>query len=206
MAETQKGIGENMKKYKTLIIFSAVFVVLVGLYFVMNYINEMQAEKEQTETIMMTEVSGVTSVEYSDGETTVSFVKEDDAWKLSDDAETDIVLDNDAVQTIVDSLSQIESVRVLEGAGELSEYGLDEPTYSIRLKTESGTEVKVYIGSTTGENYYATIGDKVVVYVIGSSAVDSLEFDVTILEAEEETIDETTESDTAEDSAETTEE
>ncbi len=178
MAETQKGIGEVMKKYKTLIIFSAVFLALVALYFVMNYANKMQAEKDQTETIMMTELSGVTSVEYTDGESTVSFVKEDDAWKLSDDTEKDMVLDNDAVQTIVDSLSQIESVRVLEGAGELSEYGLEDAAYTIKLTTESGAEVEVYIGSATGENYYAAVGDKVVVYVIDSTAVDALEFDV----------------------------
>ena len=172
-----------MKKYRTMITFLAIFVVLVALYFFMNYVNKVQAEKEQEETIMVTQISDLASMEYTDGETTLSFVKEDDAWKLSDNDETS--LDNDAVETIADALCQVAAVRVLSGADELSSYGLEEPAYTISLETESGTEVTLYIGDATGENYYATIGDKVVVCVIDSSVVDSLEFDVTALEAEE---------------------
>lgn len=172
-----------MKKYRTMITFLAIFVVLVALYFFMNYVNKVQAEKEQGETIMVTQISDLASMEYTDGETTLSFVKEDDAWKLSDNDETS--LDNDAVETIADALCQVAAVRVLSGADELSSYGLEEPAYTISLETESGTEVTLYIGDATGENYYATIGDKVVVCVIDSSVVDSLEFDVTALEAEE---------------------
>ena len=173
-----------MKKYRTMIIFSAIFVILFGLYFGMKYMNKLQAEKEQDETIMVTDLWQLSSMEYTDGETTLSFVKEKDAWKLSGDDTTN--LDNDAVQTIADTLCQIAAVRVLEGADELSSYGLEKPAYTISLETEAGTEVTLYIGDATGENYYATIGDKVVVYVIDSSAVDALEFDVTALEVEEE--------------------
>ena len=173
-----------MKKYKTLIVFFAVFVVLIGLYFAMKYANKIQAEKEQGDTIMVTALSNLASMEYKDGESTISLEKEDDEWKLVDNAE--MKLDSDAVQTIADTLSQVASLRVLEGAGELSEYGLDDPAYTIQLTTESGKEVAFYIGDATGENYYATIDDKVVVYVIDSSAADALEFDVTALEKEEE--------------------
>ena len=167
-----------MKKYKTLIVFFAVFVVLIGLYFAMKYANKIQAEKEQGDTIMVTALSNLASMEYTDGESTISL----DEWKLVDNAE--MKLDSDAVQTIADTLSQVASLRVLEGAGELSEYGLDDPAYTIQLTTESGKEVAFYIGDATGENYYATIDDKVVVYVIDSSAADALEFDVTALEEE----------------------
>lgn len=193
MAQAQKGIGDKMKKYRTMIVFLVIFVVLVGLYFVMNYVNKVQTEKEQDETIMVTQIANLASMEYTDGETTLSFVKEDDAWKLADDDET--TLDNDAVETIADTLCQVASVRVLSGADELSSYGLDEPAYTITLETESGTEITLYIGDATGENYYATIGDKVVVYVIDSSVADALEFDITSLEAaeEEETTEETAE-------------
>lgn len=180
-----------MKKYKTMIIFSAIFVILFGLYFGMKYMNKIQAEKEQGETIMVTELGELSSMEYTDGETTLSFVKEEDVWKLSGDDTTN--LDSDAVQTIADTLCQVAAIRVLSGADELASYGLDEATYTISLETESGTEIKLYIGDATGENYYATIGDKVVVYVIDSSAVDALEFDVTVLEAEEEAEEETSE-------------
>ena len=194
MVKAQKGIGVNMKKHRTMMIFLAIFVVLFGLYFLMKHLNQIQADKEQGETIMVTQLEDLTSMEYTDGETTISFVKEEDAWKQSGD--DSINLDNDAVQTIADTLCQIAAVRVLEGADELSSYGLEEPAYTISLETESGTAVTLYIGDATGENYYATTGDKVVVCVIDSSAVDALEFDIAVLVAEEEaeTEDETSES------------
>lgn len=191
MVKAQKGIGVGMKKYRTLIVFLAAFVVLVGLYFLMQYVNKVQAENEQDETIMVTELGDLAAMEYTDEETTMSFTKSEGVWTVTDNNE--ISLDSDAVDTIANTLSRVQAVRVLEGADELSSYGLEEPTYTITLKTESGAEVTLYIGDAIDGNYYATIGDKVVVYVIGSSAVDALEFDITALEAEEEVEGTTTE-------------
>lgn len=183
-----------MKKYKTMIIFIAVFVVLFGLYFVMGLVNKSQSQKELEDTIMVTELSNITSVEYTDGETTMSFTKTEGVWTATDNDE--INLDSSAVETIVSAVSYIEAVRILEGADELSAYGLEEPTYTITMKTEAGKEVTLYIGNSVDGNYYATTGDKVVVYVIGSSAADALEFDITALEAEEEVEEETSTEDT----------
>ena len=180
-----------MKKYKSLITFLGIFVVLLALYFVMNHINKSQAERSLEESIMVTEVSGLNSMEYTDGETTMSFTKEEDEWKAADNAELN--LDYDAVETIADALCQVEAVRVLSGADELSSYGLEEPAYTITMETESETEITLYIGDATDENYYATVGDKVVVYVIDSTVVDVLEFDITTLEKAEDTAEETVE-------------
>lgn len=191
MVKAQKGIGIGMKKYRTMIILLAVFVVLIGLYFLMQYVNKAQAENEQDETIMVTELGALAAMEYTDGATIMSFTSSEGVWTVTDNNE--ISLDSDAVDTIANTLSRVQAVRVLEGADELSSYGLEEPTYTITLKTESGAEVTLYIGDAIDGNYYATIGDKVVVYVIGSSAVDALEFDITVLEAEEEVEDTTTE-------------
>lgn len=184
MAQAQKGIGGGMKKHRTMITLLAIFVILIVLYFIMGQMNKAQKEKNQEETIMVTEISDLVSMEYTDGETTLSFVKEEDAWKSADN--TELSLDNDSVETIASALCQVAAVRVLEGADELSSYGLEEPAYTITLETESGNEITLYIGDATGENYYATIGDKVVVYVIDSSVVDALELDIIALEAEEE--------------------
>lgn len=173
-----------MKKYKSMIILLAVFVVFFVLYFVMGKINDYQATKDVEETIMVTDFDSLVSLEYTDGETTMSFVKEDDVWKAADDEEFN--LDSDSVESIANVLAQVEAVRVLEGADELSSYGLDNPAYTITMETESGTTLTLYIGDAVDENYYATTNDKVVVYTIGSSPVTYLEFDITALEAEEE--------------------
>ena len=194
MVEAQKGIGIGMEKYRTMIILLVIFIVLIGLYFLMQYVNKVQAEKGQDETIMVTEIANLSAMEYKDGETTMSFTNSEGVWTVTDNSE--INLDSDAVDTIASALSQVQAVRVLEGADELSSYGLEEPAYTITLKTEAGTEVTLYIGNAIDDNYYATTGDKIVVYVIGSSAVDALEFDMTVLEAEvveETTTEETTE-------------
>lgn len=188
-----------MKKYKSMIILLAVFVVFFVLYFVMGKINEQQAANDADETIMVTDFDSLVSLEYTNGETTMSFVKEDGVWKVSDN--TEITLDSDAVETIANALSQIEAVRVLEGADELSSYGLDESAYTITMEDESGVTMTLYIGDAVEENYYATTNDKVVVYTIGSSAVTNLEFDMTVLEAEEEEeTEETYDESTGEDS------
>lgn len=203
MVKAQKGIGISMKKYRTMIILLAVFVVLIGLYFLMQYVNKIQTEKGQDETIMVTEIGNLSAMEYTDGETTMSFTKSEGVWTVTDNSE--INLDSDAVDTIANALSQVQAVRVLEGADELSSYGLEEPEYTIKLKADSGTEVTLYIGDAVDGNYYATIGDKVVIYVIGNFAVDALEFDITALEAEEEVKEETNTEGTTENTGEVSE-
>ena len=116
----------------------------------------------------------------------------------------EIALGSDSVETIANTLSQVAAVRVLEGADALSSYGLEEPAYTITMESEIGVAMTLYIGEAAGDNYYATTNDKVVVYTIGSSAVSAMEFDVTVLEAEEETTEEGTEDETSEDASEDT--
>ncbi len=203
MVETKKGIGEVMKQYKSMIILLGVFVVLIGLYFGVGAISKYQAEKDTEEVYMLTELSGLTYMEYTDGETTMSFTNTDGTWTVTNDAS--ITLDSTSVESIANTLCQLEAARVLEGADELSSYGLEEPAYTIKMVDESGNTTTVYIGDATEGNYYATFNDKIVVYVIDSTAVNTMEFDITALEAEEETTEETSEesdSDTTEETAE----
>ncbi len=180
-----------MKKYKSMIILLAVFIVIFALYFVMKVVNENQGDNDIEETIMVTDFDALVSLEYTNGETTMSFVKEEGTWKVKENDE--ITLDSDSVETIANTLSQVAAVRVLEGADELASYGLDKPAYTITMESETGVTMTLYIGEAAGDNYYATTNDKVVVYTIGSSAASVLEFDVTTLEAEEETSEDTTE-------------
>ena len=54
------------------------------------------------------------------------------------------------------------------------------------MKDVNGKETTLYIGDATGDDYYATVDDKKIIYTIGTSAVDALEFDLTTLEVVEE--------------------
>lgn len=121
-----------MKKHKSMFLLLEIFLLLVVLYFVMSQVNKKQAEKENKETIMVTNLSNVVSLEYTDGEDTISFVKEEGVWYAADNKELN--LDSELVQEMVDELSRIAAVRKLEGADEPEAYGLDNPLYTITLE------------------------------------------------------------------------
>ena len=99
-----------MKKYRTMIIMLAICVVLIVAYFIMAAVNEKQKEQQAEEPIMVTDEENLVSMEYTDGETTMSYVKEDDEWSLADDEET--VLDSEAVESIASTLSKVASIRL----------------------------------------------------------------------------------------------
>ena len=178
-----------MKQHKTMITLLAVLLICVGLYFVMGVISEKQAEKEMEEDIMVTNLVSLESLEYTDGSATLSFVKEDGTWYVADDK--DFALDSSMVASIEDALVDIMAERKLDGADGLEAYGLDEPLYTVTMKDENGKETTLYIGDGTEEYYYATVNEKAVVYTIGTTTVDALEFDLAALEVvEEETVEE----------------
>ncbi len=182
-----------MKQHRTMITLLAVLVVCVGLYFLMGAIADKEEEKELKQDIPVTNLTDLVSLEYTDGKKTLSFVKEDDTWHVADDK--DFALDQSKVETMENVLTDVMAVRQLEGADELSAYGLEEPAYTITMKDANGKETTLYIGDATGDNYYATVDDKKLIYTVGSSVADALELDLSKMEVVEE-------EETAEDSSE----
>lgn len=207
MAQTKKGIGDRVKKHKTLYILLAAFALLMILYFVMVQVNKKKAEEEaakDAEVTFVTDISDVTFMEYTDGETVMSFVKEDDTWYVKDNKE--LALDSTTVDAVMNAVCQVEAVRVLEDADAPEAYGLEEAAYTITLKNDAGDEVVLYIGDLTGDDYYATVDDKEIIYTIDYTAVSALDFDISTFEAiEEEDTESTDEGAESTDDAETTE-
>lgn len=181
-----------MKKYKSMIIGVAVLVCLIAVYFISGAVKKKQEEAAGEPAIMVTNIYDVTEMTYTDGSTTLSFVKENEVWY--DATDKDFALDSVQVETIADSLRQIEATRLLEGADEPAAYGLDEPVYTITLKNQDAVVTTVYIGDTTDAGYYVTTDDKTTIYTVSSSVVSAMEFDKSALEVvEEETEAEETE-------------
>jgi len=180
-----------MKKYKSMIIGVAVLICLIAVYFISGIMKKQQEEAAGEPAIMVTNIYDVVELTYTDGSTTLSFVKENDVWYDATDKE--FALDGDQIETMVNSLRQIEATRLLEGADEPAVYGLDEPAYTITLKDGDAVETMIYIGNTTDSGYYVTINDKTTIYTISSSVVSSMEFDKSALEVVEEETEEGTE-------------
>lgn len=181
-----------MKKYKSLICLLSVLVLCVGLYFLVGFLGQKQEEKELQEDVMVTNLVSLVSLEYTDGEETMSFYQKDGSWYVEGDE--DFALDSSSVESIAYSLQYVIAVRQLEKADKLSDYGLENPLYTIKMKDQNEKETVLYIGDLAGENQYATVNDKQVVYTIDSSVAEILQFDLSALEVvEEESTEETAE-------------
>ena len=180
-----------MKKRKnTMLALLVILAVLIVCYFVIGKIQENQEEEPAEETTYAVSMDDIVSIRYSDGTSTMTFTKTDDTWSYEED--TTVALEQSTMESMADTFGKIIANRTLEELDALSDYGLEEPSYTIELADESGTVMEIYVGDQTGNDYYLTVGDKKVVYTVGSSVVNAMEFDVEELrEASEESEGET---------------
>ena len=168
-----------MKKYKSMIVLLSVLAVFVVIYVILKAMPEDTGEEKQAD--MVTEVTDVTAMTYTNGESEMSFEKKEDAWYLTSD-ET-FKLNQDAVSEMAGDIGSVEAIRKITKPDALEDYGLAKPQYTVTLTGADGEQVMLYIGDTAGSDYYATTGEKEVVYTISSTVVDAMEFDKTALEA-----------------------
>ena len=184
-----------MKKQKRqMIIIVAVLLLLILGYLLLRANNarqealETQAAAEAVITVTDFDVSDITALSYQlDGET-LSFTKTDDVWNY--DADTSIDLDEDAVEDLISTVSNLTAETKIDEYNDLSEYGLEEPVNTIKLSMESG-DLIIYVGSqnqVTG-NYYIQIDGQDELYLIAtdlSSEFASTVEDLTVEEEETE--------------------
>ena len=172
----------DRKKKKTIILLVMILLLIVanGVASAWNDKSEKKKEKEaEASKIYLTDAGDITAYSYSDGNQNMSFTKVDDTWEYDEDNE--IPVNQDTVQSTADAIRQMEAVRELENPDQLSDYGLDKPSYTIRFQDNDGVTTEILIGNGAGENYYATVGDSGKVYTISSDFQNYLQFDLTNL-------------------------
>ena len=172
----------DRKKKKTIILLVMILLLVVanGVASAWNDKSEKKKEKEaEASKIYLTDAGDITAYSYSDGNQNMSFTKADDAWEYDEDNE--IPVNQDTVQSTADAIRQMEAVRELENPDQLSDYGLDKPSYTIQFQDNDGVTTEILIGNGAGENYYATVGDSGKVYTISSDFQNYLQFDLTNL-------------------------
>ena len=166
-----------MKKYKSLIILLAVLVVLVVAYVVTGQLKKKSAEKENEEKqIAVLDMSDITSIQYTNGTNTMSFIKEGGTWYSESDKE--FPLQQSSLKTMAETFGTLSANRELTDGDTLADYGLEEPQYTITLKNADGEEQNIYIGNAAGEDYYMTVGDKEKIYTVDYSVVNAMNFDL----------------------------
>ena len=172
----------DRKKKKTIILLVMILLLIVanGAASAWNDKSEKKKEKEaEASKIYLTDAGDITAYSYSDGNQNMSFTKVDDTWEYDEDNE--IPVNQDTVQSTADAIRQMEAVRELENPDQLSDYGLDKPSYTIQFQDNDGVTTEILIGNGAGENYYATVGDSGKVYTISSDFQNYLQIDLTNL-------------------------
>lgn len=170
---------------KTVTMVAGIIVLLgmTGAYVWLKDYNLKQAEQTEASSegteILSIDSSNITKVEFTINHTQVSFIKEEDMWKKSDDEAFPV--DESALLSALSELSSLKAVRTLENTADSSEYGLDEPQNTICLTDASGQETEIVIGATnsgTGDDYVMLDGEESVIYTISSALRSSFSDDL----------------------------
>jgi len=167
-----------MKKQKTLLIVVLfVAIVMVGLYVAMGLMDKGEGKKTTQKTedskVMVTDLDGVTYVQYTNPDSTVTLIKAGDLWTSEEQPELELV--DGYVEEKVSALSQI-SGEVVKDAKK-ADCGLEEPTYTLVLKNVKES-VKLYVGYDEDGNYYAMLDGKNEIYAIKDTVVNIMDMDV----------------------------
>ncbi len=181
-----------MKKIKSLLILSAVLVLLLMVYLVVspmwsedNNGDTTTAQPEHTVAVVdHNTLVGFELTKADDGssETLVFSIKEDlTGWVWSENAE--VPLDNEVFASVVTALTDATSAYKLENVAsdDLATYGLDAPAYTLKLTFEDGSEQTYYVGNLNSFNslyYFSEAGSPKTVYMVDSSVPDALELDI----------------------------
>lgn len=170
-----------MKQKKNMVLLGAIFLVLVIIYIALNMWNknkeEQAAQEAEDTTIHLVEAEELDKICYTDGATTMSFVKEDGTWYYEEDKE--IPISQDSIGSIEDIVLNLTATRELENPDELEDYGLTEAQYTLWYTADGeDKENAIYVGSATGDNFYLTINDTEKVYVNTGDLVYAMLFDL----------------------------
>ncbi len=169
-----------MKKKRTVLILTGVVAVLLLVYVGLGWYSSREEEKEKKQEeearVYLTQMGDPAALAYTDGEQSLAFSKEGEKWVY--EADTEIPLDFDAVETMADTASNLEAARELEDPDDLEDYGLDSPAYRVEVTDENGEQAVILIGNSAGENYYAMKEGEDTVYTISDELSGGLQFDI----------------------------
>ena len=161
---------KKKSKWNRMIYLAVIFVLLLLLYLFLKNRNEKAEEAESggMDVIQM-DASSIVNFSFKIGDNFAEFSKDVDEWKNQEDSEFPV--DQEAVETLLNDLLSFTAKRKLEAVDGLSEYGLEDPSNTIRLTDESGTETEILVGSrnqSTGDYYVSLAEAPNTVYVTAS--------------------------------------
>ena len=140
---------------------------------------ESEEDSEGSTTVFTASTDNIKSLDFMVDDTETTFEKDDDSWVKKD--ETDFPVNQTTLDSAASAIASVDSDRVLEDVDDLSEYGLDSPSNTIKIVTKSDEEdgdditTTLYVGdenSSTSQYYVRKDDDEKTVYLIDSSCVE----------------------------------
>ena len=140
---------------------------------------ESEEDSEESTTVFTASTDNIKSLDFMVDDTETTFEKDDDSWVKKD--ETDFPVNQTTLDSAASAIASVDSDRVLEDVDDLSEYGLDSPSNTIKIVTKSDEEdgdditTTLYVGdenSSTSQYYVRKDDDEKTVYLIDSSCVE----------------------------------
>lgn len=168
-----------MKKNRSMIAAVTLLAVMCAGYGAVSFgvaqSEKHRQEEEAADTIYLTDFEEVTGISVASQEQTMNFEKKEGEWLDADDPERP--LKQSLVALLASSGQKLTAVRKLEGAGELSNYGLDDPAYRAVFSDDNGKEAAILVGDELDDGrFYAKLEDQADVYTIDSGLVSAMDY------------------------------
>lgn len=182
-----------MKRFKKVFILLGVLVVLCIGVFVVKRVEEHKEQIRTTdEVILSVPADSVRSLSWEYEDTSLSFRKTD-AWQWDEDSAFPV--DEDKIHDLLSIFEDFGAAFIIEDVEDFSQYGLDDPTCTIRFATDS-QDYEVLLGafSTMDSQRYVSIGDGNV-YLVKKDPFNSYKIELkdTILQDKAPSFDKVTE-------------
>ena len=95
---------------------------------------ESEEDSEESTTVFTASTDNIKSLDFMVDDTKTTFEKDDDSWVKKD--ETDFPVNQTTLDSAASAIASVDSDRVLEDVDDLSEYGLDSPSNTIKIVTK----------------------------------------------------------------------
>lgn len=168
------------KRTRTLCLLVGAVVLLLVAYFGIRGFNKNQEKKAEKEAkaseIYLTKMEDVTEIRYNIGNGEQVFVKKSDSDNWEVEAQPDFPLAQTYPEQIASDFGTLKAERELKDADQLSDYGLEDPVYTVELSDSKGNTHQISIGNVTGDTYYATVDDSQTVYTVSAAVMEDLQY------------------------------
>ncbi len=160
-----------------ILILMIIFAVLVCLYYLIGHLAQQPESEESSDSIPALtgiDIQQIDTFSYDCNGIYQTFLKTDGQWIYAED--TEMTMDQDMINSMLSSLCDLKYEQIIsDKLSSSAEYGFNDPSNTIVLGFQNGTQKILYIGSEnpmTGIYYAITEGDEHIYAV--SSEVPSI--------------------------------